>query len=121
MNYLNDTDLKYEIILSKGRGIVSDKLYNMMILISQNQIYKKDYNNHQLLKECRANGLFMMIWKVFNFNSKKFDKALPYLSEVFKRGSADAYNNWHGINRVYPQMKFLSLSSKKDGSLIYGI
>lgn len=91
--YINDDELYYELILSIGKGILTDKAAKMFYLIGQNVIRKKKYWKNKIdIEDCFQSGLEMCLvsWKLFN--SKKYNKALPYITELFKRGSAKGFN-----------------------------
>lgn len=93
-NYLNDRDLYYEMSLSKGKGKLTIKAQNMLILIAQNTIRKKDrnYNTSDDKNDCYQQGLLHMFQNWKNFNPRKYETAFPYFTEIFKRGLADGIN-----------------------------
>ena len=96
-NYLEDIDLLYEIILSKGKGNLTRKCQNYFIIIGENIIRKKErfYKTEDDKFNCLQQGLLHLFSNWQNFNDKKYSSALPYITEVFKRGIAD------GINELY--------------------
>jgi len=93
-NYLNDRDLYYEMTLSKGRGKLTRKAQDMLILIAYNTIRKKErnYNNSDDKNDCVQQGLLHMFQNWKNFNPRKYETAFPYFTEIFKRGLADGIN-----------------------------
>lgn len=93
-NYLNDRDLYYEMKLSVGMGKLTRKAQNMLILIANNTIRKKErnYNNSDDRNDCVQQGLLHMFQNWKNFNPRKYETAFPYFTEIFKRGLADGIN-----------------------------
>lgn len=116
-NYLNDDDLFYEIVLSKGKGILTKKAEKMLVLIGENMIRKKknNYNTTDDKNDCLQTGLLYMFQKWYNFNEKKYRQALPYFSEVFKRGMAAGYNEIIQKKAGQEKVVIVSLDSSNDG------
>jgi hypothetical protein len=122
-NYLDDNELFYEIVLSKGRGFLTKKAERMLVLIGENMIRRKNnmYKTQDDKNDCLQTGLLYMFEKWDNFNEKKYKLALPYFSEVFKRGMAQGYNDL--INKKTNQEKvvMISLDSCNDGEGFHNI
>ena len=117
-NYLNDDELFYEIVLSKGRGILTKKAERMLILIGENMIRRKNhmYSVKQDDKgDCLQTGLLYMFQNWIGFNQKKYSSALPYFTEIFKRGMTSGY--YEIINKKTNQEKvvMVSMDSYNDG------
>ena len=93
-NYLNDRELYYQMKLSIGKGRLTRKAENMLILIAYNTIRKKDrnYNSDDDKNDCLQQGLLHMFQNWKNFDPRKFDMAFAYFTEIFKRGLADGMN-----------------------------
>ena len=87
--YVNDTELVYEVILSQGKGLLSDKAAKMFMNIAENFMYNFKYFDPtaDYANDCKQQGLEMMLKNWINFNPKKYAKAVPYFSEIFKRGA----------------------------------
>jgi hypothetical protein len=94
-NYIKDNDLYYEIVLSKGRGKLTRKAEQMFILLANNIIRKKAYYNPDDRADCLNTAIFQLLnnWK--SFNEKKYALALPFFTEVAKRGLAAGFNELH--------------------------
>jgi hypothetical protein len=92
--FLEDRELYYELVISKGKGKLTRKSQDMLILIANNTIRKKErnYNNIDDRNDCIQQGLLHMFQNWKNFNPKKYDTAFPYFTEIFKRGLADGIN-----------------------------
>lgn len=123
-NYLNDTDLYYEIILSKGKGLLTRKAEHYFQLIATNTIRRKakDYKDEDEMRDCLQNGLLIMLENWKNFNEKKFKLALPYFTEVFKRGIAAGYNEIYN-KKSYQKDKvyMISMDSCNDGKGLHNM
>ena len=123
-NYLEDSDLYYEIILSKGLGKLTRKAEYYFELIATNTIrrllYKYKYGE---MDDCLQHGMLKLFSNWFSFNEKRFKYALPYFTEMFKRGTTEGYNEFH--NRKPHQkdkyIKYVSIDSINDGSSMQNI
>lgn len=117
-NYLNDRDLYYEIILSKGRGKLTKKAENMFILIANNTIRKKQskYQSVDDLNDCLQQGILRLFENWKGFSEKRYSNCLPYYTEIFKRGIADGFNVIYGKKSYSDDnIRFISLDSSNDG------
>lgn len=98
-NYVNDTELMYEIILSKGLGYLTKKLENMIIIICNNIIRKMRYEDPMDRDDCLQTSILSTLESVLSFDEKKYKLSLPYCSELAKRGLAKGYNELNEINQ----------------------
>lgn len=116
--YIDDSELFYELVLSKGKGFLTKNAENMFILIANNTIRKKEktYKNPDDKNDCIQHGLMHMLSNWQNFNEKRYNSALPYITEIFKRGIADGlktlYNNRRGCNY---DIKIYSIDAANEG------
>ena len=122
-NYLDDNELFYEIVLSKGRGMLTKKAERMFVLIGENMIRKKNnmYKTQDDRNDCLQTGLLFMFEKWMNFNEKKYKLALPYFSEIFKRGMAQGYNDLTNKKTNQEKIIMISLDSCNDGEGFHNI
>lgn len=122
-NYLDDNELFYEIVLSKGRGFLTKKAERMFVLIGENMIRKKNnmYKTQDDRNDCLQTGLLFMFEKWMNFNEKKYKLALPYFSEIFKRGMAQGYNDLTNKKTNQEKIIMISLDSCNDGEGFHNI
>lgn len=116
--YLNDRDLYYEIILSKGKGNLTKKAENMLLLIATNTIRKKQakYKNIDDYNDCLQQGIMRLFENWKGFNEKRYSYSLPYYTEIFKRGIADGFNVL--INKKSysdDSIRFISINGSNDG------
>jgi len=101
MAYLNDNELLYEIILSKGKGQLTRKAIDMFILIANNAINMMSYKSSDLKQDCIQAGILVLLIKWRGFDETKFDKPLNYYTELFKRAIAEEFNLHQGIKPHY--------------------
>lgn len=123
-HYINDDELYYEIVISKGRGKLTPKAKRMLILIAQNTIRKKEanYNSIDDKNDCLQEGMLKMFEKWRGFNEKKYRSALPYFTEIFKRGIAFGYNTiYNKKSYKNDDVKLISLESSNDGKGLHNI
>lgn len=117
-NYLEDRDLYYEMIISKGKGQLTKKAQDMLILIAKNTIRKKDrnYNTSDDKNDCIQQGLLHMFQNWKNFNHRKYESAFPYFTEIFKRGLADGINLINNKKSYNDDViKMISIDRSNDG------
>lgn len=116
-NYLNDDDLFYEIVLSKGKGLLTKKAERMLILIGNNMISRKNnmYKTDDDKNDCLQTGMLALFQKWMNFNQKKYSSAFPFFSEVFKRGMAAGYNELINKKTNQERVIIISMDSSNDG------
>ena len=117
-NYLNDRELFYEMVISKGKGQLTPRAQELLILIAKNTIRKKDrnYNNSDDKNDCLQQGLLHMFQNWKNFNHKKYDSAFPYFTEIFKRGLADGMNLLNNKKSYNDDtIRMISIDRSNDG------
>lgn len=114
VNYINDDDLVYEIILSQGKGFLTNRAIEMIYLIAINIIRRKQYYNKIDAEDCMQSGIEIALKNWHNFNYKKYNKALPYFTEVVKRGMALAFNQLHDTRM---SNNFDYVNDKYNGSI----
>lgn len=122
--YLEDRDLYYQLVLSKGRGKLTRQAQEMLILIANNTIRKKErnYNNIDDRNDCIQQGLLHMFQNWKNFNPKKYDTAFPYFTEIFKRGLADGINIINNKkNYNDDKVVMISIDRSNDGNGLHNI
>jgi hypothetical protein len=124
-NYLEDRDLYYEIVLSKGKGNLTRKAEHYLELIANNTIRKiiSKFSDEDEMRDCLQHGILILFENWYSFDEKKFKYALPYFSEICKRGFTAGYNELHG-RKAHQQnnyIKFISLDSSNDGKGLHHI
>jgi hypothetical protein len=122
-NYIDKDEFYYEIVLSKGKGLLTKKAERMMILIANNMIIKlkNRYKTEDDKKDCLQTGLLFMFSNWNSFNEKKFKEAMPYFSEIFKRGTAEGYNKLLNKKSNQEGISTISLDSCNDGDGFFNI
>ena len=92
--YLEDRDLYYQIVLSKGKGYLTKKAEHYLILIAENTIRKKirNYNSIDDLNDVKQEGLLHLFKSWKGFDHRRFDLSFPYFTELFKRGTVAGFN-----------------------------
>jgi hypothetical protein len=121
--YLEEDDFYYEIVLSKGKGLLTKKAERMLILIGNNMIIKlkNRYKTEDDKLDCLQSGLLFMFLNWNSFNEKRFKVAMPYFSEIFKRGAADGYNKLLNKKSNQDGISTISLDSCNDGEGFFNI
>lgn len=121
-NYLNDVDLYYEIVLSKAKGKLTPNAERLLILIANNISNKFYYYNPNDRFDCLQTGTMMMLLKWHLFNEHKYMYALPYFSEICKRGMAQGLNELQNKKHNGEESPmFISMSSVNEGQGMFNI
>ena len=72
--------------------------------------------------DCLQNGLLVMFENWYNFNEKKYKTAMPYFSEIAKRGMTYQFNELRGKKSHQKNyMTFISLDTSNDGKGLHHI
>lgn len=89
-----DNELFKEIIISKGKGQLTERskilLWELSIKIFKPMYYR--YNDEDIRYDVYMTGVEELFNKWKTFNDKKYDKAIPFFYEIFKRGIATGCN-----------------------------
>ena len=123
-NYLDDKELYYEMVISKGKGKLTTRSQELLILIAKNAIRRKErnYKTSDDRNDCLQQGLLHLFQNWNKFNPDKFDTAFPYFTEVFKRGTADGLNiinNKKSYND--DKIRMISIDRANDGKGLHNI
>lgn len=117
----------YEIILSKGIGKLTRKSEKMMIDLAYNAINKDIYHNYPEddKMDMLQTGIFNILNNFQNFNPDKTNNSFAYFTEIFKRGTNEAYNqlyNKKGLKRQESDgLKFFSLDRMNQGDGMFNM
>jgi len=118
-NYLTDSELFYEMVVSKGKGKLTRKAEKYLTLIASKLIRRFSYRfkNIDEEKDCEQYGLLVMFEHWYGFDEKKYKTALPYYTEIAKRGMTYQFNELRGRRSHQKNyIKFVSLDSSNDGN-----
>lgn len=123
-NYLEDRELYYEMVISKGKGKLTKRSQELLILIAKNTARKKErsYRSVDDKNDCIQQGLLHLFQNWKGFNPAKFDRAFPYFTEIFKRGLADGINivnNKKSYNK--DKIRMISIDRANDGKGLHNI
>jgi hypothetical protein len=117
-NYLDDRELYYEIIISKGKGKLTKRASDLLILIAKNVIKKKErsYPSSEDKEDCLQQGLLHIFSNWKSFNHLRFSSPFNFYTEIFKRGLVDGFyliNN----RKSYQDdvIKMISIDRSNDG------
>lgn len=119
--YLKDSELLYNIIISKGKGYLTKDAQNNLIKLCDNifNVFKYKYNNRDDAYDMYTGGLEQVLTNYKKFNEKKYDKCIPFFTEVFKRGVASSFHYikmWkkYNYNEDYKIIYYESFLTKKN-------
>lgn len=110
--YVIDTELLYEIIISQGRGKITEKLEKMLFDICKNVARKFTYKTEDDKYDCMMGAYLHLLNKWQKFDTVKHNVALPYITEVVKRSLVNNFNIliYHKYMPAHDRQHFVSLS-----------
>lgn len=123
-DYLEDSDLYYEIILSKGKGYLTKRAEFLFVLIADNVIEKikvKYRLGEEETQDCYQQGVMRLFENWKNFDEKRFNKGLPYVTEIFKRGAYDGINQIRHKKPSQKEIKLISIERSNEGKGLHNI
>lgn len=120
--YLNNKDLYVEIIVSKALGKLTPRAEKMLLLLANKTIKKLKYWSDDDRMDCYQNGLLDMYQNWYKFDAQKSVNAFAYFTEIFKRGTAQGFNQLYkkkGDNDN--EIKTISIESSNDGNGLHSL
>lgn len=119
MHYISDRDLYRELVISKGKGKLTPKCQEYLLLVCKKVSNKF---NKRLAEHMREDVYQFGVCKVLEnwnkFDPNRFDQSLPYITEVYKRGSVFGYNILCGIKAAYETPKFIHFTTKNGSDIM---
>jgi hypothetical protein len=122
-NYLEDRELYYQLIISKGKGKLTDRAAELMILVAKNVIRKKErsYKSTDDKNDCYQEGLLHLFSSWYGFNPAKYSLSMPYITEIFKRGMANSLNVLNNRKSYNDDViRIISIDRANDGKGLHG-
>ena len=113
--YLDDRELYRELIISKGRGILSKRATDILIILGKNTIRKMTYASLDDRNDCLQEGIYTMLLNWKNFNHLKYDAAMPYFTECFKRALAKSLTQLQGKKKYNDDIVYISIDTCNNG------
>ena len=95
-NYVEEKDLRYEILVSLNQGFLTEKMTEYIILITKNIHRKFRYKSMDDKYDCYSYSLENLLTNWYHYDPDKYELVLPYMSELAKRGFA---MQWMKINK----------------------
>ena len=93
-NYLNNKDLREQIIISIENDELTREAQKMLQLLAEKAINKLRYANEYDRKDCLQFAL-LDILKYWRGYKPKYPNAFAYYTEIAKRGYAKGWNKLH--------------------------
>lgn len=92
-HYVNETELRYEIIVSLSMGKLTRRMTEMIILIVKRTHLKFRYKDKDHQHDCYIYSLENVLARWYNYDEDKYTLVLPYFTELAKRGFAFHWKN----------------------------
>lgn len=94
-NYLNNADLRDEVMLSKSQGALTRKALKMLILLAERAQTKLSYNNPEDKEDCLSYAKMDIIKYWDRYDAEKSPNAFAYFTQMCKNGYAKGWNKLH--------------------------
>ena len=91
-DYLSNDDLLKEIIISKQQKKLTDKAFNMLVLMAKRINRKFRYDNEMDRDDVLQYSYENLLKRWHNFDEKKYINAFSYYTELIKRSHTMQYN-----------------------------
>lgn len=120
---IDPRDFYIEMIVSKGMGRLTKKGENMLILLANNAIKKRQFPSIDDRNDCLQTGLLNLFKNWYKFNPEKSNNAFAYYTEIFKRGTAEGINELQrrkGEDENNP-VRLIYIHSMNDGEGMFNI
>lgn len=122
VHYLHNKDLYIEIMVSKSQGKLTEQAKLMLEILAKKTIKKMRYYNNDDRQDCFQGGLLDMFCNWYNFNDEKSDNPFAYFTEIFKRGTAKAFNEIYKKKGDNDNLiRLVSIESSNDGHGLHSI
>ena len=113
-NYLNNKDLREQIILSLEQDELTREAQKMLQLLAERTINKLSYVNEEDRKDCLQFALLDLL-KYWRNYKPEFPNAFAYYTEIAKRGYAKGWNKIHP-NKYKGTLSMDRINSKDSDS-----
>ena len=124
-NKVNAKKFTYEILISKGKGILTKNAEIMLIKLATNAIRKHKYYLEEDKEDALQTSYLNMFNKWISFNPDKTENAFAYFTEIHKRSCTESINNFYnkkGISKLEQKsIKSISINSINNGQGMYNI
>lgn len=94
-NYLKNSELFAEIILSKKNNELTERAQKMLILLANKVSTKLKYKNPEDRKDCISFAYLDILKYWRGFDPAKSSNAFAYYTEMIKKGFAKGWNHLH--------------------------
>jgi len=97
-HYINNDKFLYNVILSQGKGKMTQALnLDFILLISKVAEKKASEVDYYLLQDQKQDAMLNLLQNWKNFDYIKFNNPLAYFTELIKRSFANTWNINKGI------------------------
>lgn len=113
--YITDTELLYEIIISKGKGTLTEKAFKMLSKIPIELSRKFTFYREEEKEDAISEAMYRILisWKLYN--ELKYTSPFTYFTEICKRAIVKSYNQFRGMkNQRSERISTISLSGFKE-------
>lgn len=106
-NYINNTELHQQIVISKAQGKPTSELNKMFMLISENAVNKLKFYNPIDKDDAIQEANLQLLLNYKYYNADKYTNAFAYCTQIAKIGYV------HSYNKIYYRKQYSIPGSKK--------
>jgi hypothetical protein len=126
-NPVNDVELTYNIILSKGLGRLTRIAEQQIYVLVQNAIRKNEskFFNEDDKKDSIQTSYLNILQNWQSFNPDKTNSAFAYITEVHKRSTTEFIGTWYNKKGLKKEeqdtIRTVSINSSNNGQGLYNL
>ena len=110
--YVDERELRREMLVSLAMGQLTRKMTEMIVLIVKRTHLKFRYKDLDDKHDCYMYALESVLTRWYNYDEERYELVLPYLTEIAKRGFAFHWNN------IAKHMKHISIEGTYEAGII---
>lgn len=114
-HYVDEKDLRSEMLVSLAMGQLTRKMTEMIVLIAKRTQLKFRYKSSDDKHDCYIYALENTLRNWHNYDADRYDGVLAYLTEICKRGYAFHWNS------IYKHMNHISIENTFENGRVLNI
>ena len=121
-HYLSNKDLLKEILISKEQDKLTDKAFNMLMLLAERVVSRLPYANNYLREEAHSGAVLDLLLYWDRFDPDISTNAFSYYTQVSKSGCCKGFNiSYKGGKKFQGTLISMDGSYQRDSDNTGGI
>lgn len=115
-HYVDERDMRYEMLVSLNMGKLTRKMTEYIILIVKKTHLKFRYKDKDHQYDCYSYALEAVLTRWYNYDPDKYELVLPYITEIAKRAFA-----FHWSNHIVKHSNNISIEGTYESGRVLNI